>query len=112
MRGSVAFVLLCLLATGCATTPTISDAELSFRSDRQYGVRYFDRNGDGRADFAFYHIPDSDDMDWALVDTRFSGRFDVAIHYGITVGEYHMVHPTPVPERVRVQRGQLPVIYP
>src|SRR5436190_17541681 len=102
MRALLAFVLLCLVASGCATTPTISDAELFFRSDPEFVVTYYDRNGDGRADFAFYHIPDSNDMDWALVDTQFSGRFDVAIHYGIAVGEYRMVHPTAVPEHVRL----------
>ena len=60
-RTPFALVLLSvLLAAGCATA---SDDNLYFRLDPRYVVTYYDRNGDGTADFAFYHIPDSDDMD-------------------------------------------------
>jgi hypothetical protein len=109
-RTRLAFALLSVsLVSGCATA---SDDNLYFRSDPSYVVTYYDRNGDGTADFAFYHIPDSDDMDWALVDTHFSGRFDLKIHYGIAVGEYHLARPIPVPSHVRLHGPRLPVIYP
>jgi hypothetical protein len=107
VHASTLLIVFTLLA-GCASS---IDQDLSFRSDPQFVVTYYDRNGDGSVDFAFYHIPDSDDMDYALVDTHFTGRFDLKIHYGIAVGEYRLVHPVPVPAHVRIERGRLPVIY-
>jgi hypothetical protein len=108
LRAATVLVVVTLLA-GCASSV---EQDLSFRSDPQFVVTYYDRNGDGVADFAFYHIPDSFDMDYALVDTYFSGRFDLKIHYGIAVGEYRLVHPVPVPAHARIHGRKLPVIYP
>jgi hypothetical protein len=106
----LAFAFACnVILAGCAS---LAGDDLYFMSDSRYTVRYYDRNHDGTVDFAYYEIPGADDMEWALVDTGFSGRFDLKIHYGIAVGKYQLSHPIPVPTHVRIQRGHLPVYYP
>src|SRR5205823_1211302 len=109
-RIRAATVLMCVtLLTACVSAV---EQDLSFRSDPQYVVTYYDRNRDGVADFAFYHIPDSYDTDYALVDTHFAGRFDLKIHYGIAVGEYRLAHPVPIFPRARIHGKRPPVQYP
>ena len=84
--GRAAAAIVCFsVLTGCAAT---ADPDASFLTDRRFVVTYYDRDGDGRADFASYELPDSSHSDWALVDTDFDGRFDRKLRYGNTVGEY------------------------
>jgi hypothetical protein len=52
VHASTLLIVFTLLA-GCASS---IDQDLSFRSDPQFVVTYYDRNGDGSVDFAFYHI--------------------------------------------------------
>ena len=42
---------------------------------------YYDRNGDGVVDYEV-HGNRHADPDWALIDTKFRGHYDVLIHFG------------------------------
>jgi len=46
------------------------------RAEAQYVVKYYDRNHDGVVDLEFHDIPGAMDAAWALVDTKFRGRYD------------------------------------
>ena len=74
--------------------------------DGGYIVSYYDCNSDGSVDLEYHELPNSGDLDRALSDADFDGRYDLRLRYGITVG-YDKVD-GPVPRGVRIQRGKPP----
>jgi hypothetical protein len=97
------FGLVTLAITSC-----VSQSESTRRDiDRQYVVKYYDRNHDGIVDLEFHDIPGAMDAAWALVDTTFSGRYDLEIHWGIGVTRKRVS--IPVPRNVSITRGRPPV---
>jgi hypothetical protein len=101
MRLLAAFGVIALLAS-CAshdTPPT-----------EQWTVTYYDRNGDGIVDYELHTLGSGHaDADWALIDTKFRGRYDLRVHWGFTL-EKKKVN-IPVPNNVKVTPGKPPKFY-
>jgi hypothetical protein len=71
---------------------------------------YYDRNGDGVVDYELHTISrDHADGDWALVDTKFRGRYDREIlwDHGIKKARVDI----PVPKNVKITPGKPPKYY-
>jgi len=73
-------------------------------------VTYYDRNGDGIIDYELHTLGGGHtDADWALVDTRFRGRYDLRVHWGIALEKAHV--DLPVPKGVKTTPGKPPKSY-
>jgi len=82
---------------------SISDPRLE---PNQGGITYYDRNGDGVIDFEL-HRYGCCDRDWALVDRRFSGRYDLKIRWGYGLEKSNI--DLAVPKNVHISSGDPPV---
>jgi hypothetical protein len=70
-------------------------------------VTSYDRNGDGIVDYELHTLGTGHaDADWALIDTKFSGHYDLRVHWGY-VFEKKKVD-MPVPKNVKITPGKPP----
>jgi hypothetical protein len=70
MRRFAAFCVAALLV-GCAS--------YDVPPPENWTITYYDRNGDGIVDYELHTLGRGmADADWALIDTKFRGRYDLA----------------------------------
>jgi hypothetical protein len=101
MRRVVLFGLAAVLL-GCASR----DAP----PPERWIVRYYDRNHDGIVDYELHTLGTGHaDADWALIDTKFRGRYDVRVHWGFVFEKKHV--DLPVPKGVAITPGKPPKSY-
>src|SRR5216117_1846947 len=100
MRGLRSLALAALLVS-CA----------SYEAPRSaWHVTYYDRNGDGIIDYELHTLGGGHaDADWALIDRRFRGRYDLRVHWGIALEKAHV--DLPVPKGVKITPGKPPKSY-
>jgi len=73
-------------------------------------VTYYDRNRDGIVDYELHVLGSGHaDADWALIDTRYRGRYDLRMHWGITLEKQRV--DIPVPKTVQITPGKPPKDY-
>jgi hypothetical protein len=95
------------LAGLCVAGLLIGCASQEIPSPEHWTITYYDRNGDGVVDYELHTLGRGmADADWALVDTKFRGRYDVRIHWGI-VFEKKKVDIL-VPKHVKITPGKPP----
>jgi hypothetical protein len=94
-----------LFFAGCASeTKRYSPLALN------YHVFYYDRNHDGVVDYFLVTDHNSQaDPDWALVDTKFRGRYDLLIHFGHVIKKERV--DIPVDKDVKITPGKPPKRY-
>jgi hypothetical protein len=74
-----------LLLVGCATQrPAVPPG--SAATNNRAIITYYDRNNDGRVDYELHDFGCCD-RNWALVDTDFSGRYDLELRWGYSYEE-------------------------
>ena len=99
----LALLAVAALLVGCVTrgwTPIASN----------YHVAYYDRNHDGIVDYELItHGSGHADDDWALIDTKFRGRYNLLIHWGYVVKKERV--DIPVPKNVKITPGRPPKYY-
>jgi hypothetical protein len=101
MRLLEAFGVIALLAS-CASHDTAPTGQRT--------ITYYDRNGDGIVDYELHTLGSGHaDADWALIDTRFRGRYDLRVHWGFTLEKKNVN--IPVPKRVKITPGKPPKFY-
>ena len=99
MRILLLLLMIGLLAAGCTSTKrTLED---------RFVTTYYDRNHDGVVDFELHSLPGGADTDWALVDTHFSGRYDLKIIWGFALEKKQV--DIPVPKGVPISSGSPPI---
>ena len=67
---------------------------------------YYDRNKDGVADYELHQVPGTAYWTWALVDTKFTGRYDVRMKLAYPYDSERVN--IPVPRNVKVIPGMPP----
>ena len=73
-------------------------------------VTYYDRNGDGMVDYELHTLGSGHaDADWALIDTAFRGRYNLRVHWGITLEKRRV--DVPVPKHAKITPGKPPKSY-
>jgi hypothetical protein len=73
-------------------------------------VIYYDRNGDGIVDYELHILGSGHaDADWALIDTRFRGRYNMRVRWGITLEKQRV--DISVPKHVKITPGKPPKSY-
>ena len=98
MRLLAAFALAGLLAS-CAS----HDAPPTEHST----VTYYDRNGDGIVDYELHTLGSGQaDTDWALIVTKFRGRYHLRIQWGYVLEKKKV--DIPVPKNVKITPGKPP----
>ena len=76
----------------------------------QWATTYYDRNHDGVVDFELHILGRGGaDADWALCDSKFRGRYDLRIHWGVVFEKRPMS--LPVPKNVPITAGKPPRAY-
>jgi hypothetical protein len=95
--------LLSLLAAGCVS----QDEAMRQQLEKQYAVKYYDRNHDGIVDLEFHDIPGAMDAAWALIDTKFKGRYDLRDQWSVALTQERV--DIPVPRNVHITPGKPPV---
>ena len=93
-------LVLPLILAGCASS---IDQDVS----KRYVTKYYDRNHDGVVDFELHDIPGAADAAWALSDTKFRGRYDVRLKFGVAFEREHV--DLPVPHHVEITHAKPPV---
>jgi hypothetical protein len=73
----------------------------------RYVVTYYDQDHDGRVDLEHHRAVNAVDADWALIDTRGRGRFNLRIRYRTPVVR-ELVN-LPVRKGVQITPGRPPV---
>ena len=70
-------------------------------------VTYYDRNHDGIVDYELHTLGRGmADADWALIDTHFTGRYDLRIHWGYVLEKKKV--DIPVAKNVQITPGKPP----
>ena len=112
MRSLLAFIGMMFLAS-CVThgvpSSVPSSPSLLAGVDEQGVTTYYDRNHDGKVDLELHQFGCCD-RDWALVDTHFTGRYDLKVRWGYGLEKSHI--DLPVPKNVHISSGDLPVSIP
>ncbi|HWM23603.1 MAG TPA: hypothetical protein VNP98_02170 [Chthoniobacterales bacterium] len=67
---------------------------------------YYDRNKDGVADYELHQVPGTAYWTWALVDTKFTGRYDVRMKLAYPFDSERVN--LPVSRNVKVKPGMPP----
>ena len=97
---------LAALVASCETNETKRYAPIS----RDGHDTYYDRNADGVVDYELHTLGSGHgDADWALIDTKFHGRYDLLIHLGHVVKKERV--DIPVPKHVKITPGKPPKHY-
>ena len=99
MRASIFTTLLLFF-----TLRLVTAASLEHRAV----VTYYDRNGDGVADYELHHVPGSVSRSYALIDEKFTGRYSekMGLAYPYRMDRVDI----PVSRKVKLIRGMPPVI--
>jgi len=98
MRRLTAFGIAMLVA-GCASHDT--------SPPEHWTVTYYDRNHDGIVDYEVHTLGRGmADADWALVDTKFRGRYDLRVHWGYVLEKKKV--DIPVAKDVKIMPGRPP----
>ena len=101
LRGVTSLGFAVLLAS-CASRDTAPP--------ENWTVRFYDRNGDGMVDYELHTLGSGHaDADWALIDTKFRGRYDLCIHWGYVLEKRSV--DLPVPKDVKITPGNPPKSY-
>jgi hypothetical protein len=70
-------------------------------------VTYYDRNHDGIVDYELHTLGRGmADADWALIDTNFTGHYDLRIHWGYVLEKTKV--DIPVPKKVQITPAKPP----
>jgi hypothetical protein len=71
-------------------------------------ITYYDRNKDGVVDYELHQVPGTMHWPWALIDSRFTGRYDrkIKLAYPFDSDSVDL----PVPRKVKFTRGMPPDI--
>jgi len=87
---------LLIVAAAAALSSCTSTAVLP---GSDWTTAYYDRNGDGRVDYALYERRDVHDAGWALIDSDFDGRYDTraTVGAGSVLSRVDRAVPTGVP---------------
>ena len=73
-------------------------------------MTYYDRNGDGVIDCELHTLGSGHaDADWALIDTKFSGNYDLRIHWGYVLEKKKV--DIPVPKKAEITPGKPPTYH-
>ena len=100
----LALLAVAALLVGCVTrgwTPIASP---------DWHVTYYDRNHDGIVDYELHVFGRGHaDRDWALVDTKFRGHYDLRVHWGFVLEKQPV--DMPVPKGVQITPGKPPRDY-
>ena len=98
MRVLAMFFAVALLASCAPTSPL---------PEQHWVTRYYDRNHDGIVDFEIHTLGRGHhDAAWALSDTKFSGRYDQRVHWGIVLEKTRV--DIAVPKNVPITPGRPP----
>jgi hypothetical protein len=68
---------------------------------------YYDRNNDGIVDFELHRVPGTTYWTWALIDSKFIGRYDRRLKLAYPFDSEHVN--LPVPRRVKITPGMPPL---
>jgi hypothetical protein len=100
----VGLVALAGFLVGCAPTVVVP------RQPPEEHVTYYDRNHDGLVDYEL-HVYGSGhfDQDWALVDTKFRGRYDLRVGWSIVIKKDPA--DAAIPKNVKITPGGPPKDY-
>ena len=93
--------------TAIAVVLTSSPAALGSPQDRAV-VTCYDRNGDGVADYELHRVAGSVYRSYALIDSKFTGRYDTKMKLAYPFNSDRV--DIPVPRRVKVIRGMPPYV--
>jgi hypothetical protein len=88
----VAFLASCTIALGSPEDRSV--------------VTYYDRNRDGIADYELHQVPGTTYWTWALIDSKFTGRYDVRLKLAYPFDRERVN--LPVPRHVKVIPGMPP----
>ena len=100
MHGFGALALTALLV-GCASRDVLRG---------EWRVTYYDRNRDGIVDYELHMLGRGHAYaDWALIDTRFRGCYDLRVHWGVTLEKQAI--DIPVPMHPKITAGKPPMRY-
>jgi hypothetical protein len=69
---------------------------------------YYDRNNDGVVDYELHHVPGTAYWTWALIDSKFTGRYDRRLKLAYPFDSEHV--DLPVPRHVKITPGMPPYI--
>lgn len=94
-------LLLVVLLASCAATPSATE-NLSVTT-------YYDRNEDGVVDYELHRIPGMTYWTWALMDSKFKGRYDARLRLAYPFGSDGV--DLPVPRNVKITPGMPPIQY-
>jgi hypothetical protein len=103
--------LCCILLAACSTSsqrPTGAETVSSAAAGDPGEVSYYDRNRDGVADLEFHEYAHRDDADWALVDTRFKGRYDLELRWSFGLLKRPVDLPVPTGVSISADRSRVP----
>jgi hypothetical protein len=98
-----ALSFVALFVAACASDDEATRHEI----EKRYVVKYYDRNHDGVVDLELHDIPGAADAAWVLVDTKFTGRYDLRVQWSVAVTQERV--DIPVPRNVHITPGQPPV---
>ena len=98
-----ALSFVALFVAACASDDEATRHEI----EKRYVVKYYDRNHDGVVDLELHDIPGATDAAWALVDTKFTERYDLRVQWSVAVTQERV--DIPVPRNVYITPGQPPV---
>ena len=91
--------------TATALVLAICSIAHSSAEDRDV-VTYYDRNRDGIADYELHQVPGTTYWTWALIDSKFTGRYDVRLKLAYPFDRERVN--LPVPRHVKVISGMPP----
>lgn len=108
---SLAALLLAIFFCGCPLPPEEMAKRYAWnRPAATHSVKYYDRNGDGIVDYELHVLGSGHaDADWALIDTRFRGRYNLRVHWGVTLEKQRV--DILVPKGVKITSGKPPKSY-
>jgi hypothetical protein len=91
--------LVALLASCAVPTSTLEERSVT---------TYYDRNNDGLVDYELHRVPGTTYWTWALIDSKFTGRYDrrVKLAYPFDSEQVNL----PVPRHVKITPGMPPYL--
>ena len=93
MASLVAFLASCPIALGSPEKHTV--------------VTYYDRDRDGIADYELHHVRKTTYLSFVLIDSKYSGRYDVRMSLAYPYNSERVN--LPVPRHVKITPGMPPV---
>ena len=106
----IAVIIGIAIVGSCAAVPRQPDSSdiPAFVPGRDLGVvTYYDRNSDGIVDLEFHDFGCCD-RNWALVDTQFSGRYNVKVKWGYSLTTESTNVPVPSDVKIKTDQSKMP----